>query len=97
MIKDFLDCQLKSPKLKVKATLADFLRKSKLVSVLCGSHKNFNRKYKIKGRVKKFLNVQRHMSLPRPYESYHFQANLSGETVPLKSRRQPLALFTKVF
>ncbi len=58
------------------ATLADFLRKSKLVSVLCGSCKNFNRQYKIKERVKIFLNVQRHISLPRPNETYHFQANL---------------------
>jgi hypothetical protein len=33
------------------ATLAGFLRKSKLVSVWCGSHKKFNRQNKIKGRV----------------------------------------------
>ncbi len=68
------------------ATLADFLSKSKLVSVLCGSHKNFNRQYKIKGRVKNFVNVQRHMSLPRPNESYHFQANLVWWDSPFKGR-----------
>jgi hypothetical protein len=66
------------------ATLADFLRKSKLVSVLCGSHKNFNRQYKIKGRVNTFLNVQRHMSLPRADESYHFQENVIWWDSPFK-------------
>ncbi len=51
---------------RLVATLADFLRKKK----------NFNRQYKIKGRVTKCFKVQRHMSLPRPDESYYFRANL---------------------
>ncbi len=68
---------------RLVATLADFLRKSKLVSVLCGSHKNFNSH---KERVKKNFNAQRHMSLPRPNESYHFQANLIWWDSPFKCR-----------
>jgi hypothetical protein len=39
---------------RVVATLTGFLKKSKLVSVECGLHKNFNSECKIKGRVNFF-------------------------------------------
>ncbi len=49
---------------------------------------NFEMSHKIKGRVKKILNVQRHMSLPRPNEPYHFQANLVWCDSPFKCQTQ---------
>jgi hypothetical protein len=44
------------------AILTGFLRKGVLVSVWCRSHKNLNRQYKIKERVRQIFKVQRHMS-----------------------------------
>jgi hypothetical protein len=58
------------------STLADFVRKSELVSVLCGLHKKFKGLLKIKGSLLKFLKVQRLMSLPRPIRPYYFHADL---------------------
>ncbi len=65
-------------------TFASFLRKTKLVSVLCGSHKILKGLSKIQESLEIFFKVQCLSTPPRPIQTYHFQANLIWRDVPFK-------------
>jgi hypothetical protein len=61
--------------------------------ILEPKRKNFEDKYKIKERVKKFVYIRRHISLLLAFELHFFQAILNWWHSPFKSFPQNVVVY----